>query len=83
MVLPVIVVAVLFIALLISFPWHVLSAGTLLFLCSLPVGYLSYREHERRAAQAAAPATGTVSDQPAAFAPPAEAARDDRPERLN
>lgn len=83
MVLPVIVVAVLFIALLISYPWHVLSAGTLLFLCSLPVGYFSYREHERRAAQAATAPTGAVPDQPEPFAPPAEAAQDDRPQRLN
>ena len=53
MVLPVIVFVILFIALLISYPWHVLSAGTLLFLGSLPIGWMSYREHERRAAEAA------------------------------
>lgn len=83
-VLPVIVVVVLLIALLISYPWHVLSAGTLLFLCSLPVGYLSYREQERRATQAAVAAAGAVTDQPAPFAPPAsETAQDDRPQRLN
>jgi CDP-diacylglycerol--serine O-phosphatidyltransferase len=84
MVLPVIVFVILFIALLISYPWHVLSAGTLLFLCSLPIGYMSYREHERRAAEAVAAATGAVSGQAAPFTPPApEAAQDNRPQRLN
>ena len=39
MVLPVIVFVILFVALLISYPWHVLSAGTLLFLVQ-PAGRL-------------------------------------------
>jgi CDP-diacylglycerol---serine O-phosphatidyltransferase len=85
MVLPVIVFVILFIALLIGYPWHVLSAGTVLFLCSLPIGYMSYREHERRAARAAAAAMNTTpSERPEPFAPPApEAAQDNRPQRLN
>jgi CDP-diacylglycerol---serine O-phosphatidyltransferase len=85
MVLPVIVFVILVVALLISYPWHVLSAGTLLFLCSLPVGWHSYREHERRGAEAAGVATGTAAEQPAPFTPQAPDAtpQDNRPQRLN
>lgn len=84
MVLPVIVVVILFIALLISYPWHVLSAGTVLFLVSLPVGWHSYREHERRAEQASAAAAHAVQDTTAPFTPPAaETTEDNRPQRLN
>ena len=85
MVLPVIVFVILVVALLISYPWHVLSAGTLLFLCSLPVGWNSYREHERRAAEAAGVTTGTAAEQPASFTPQAPDAtpQDNRPQRLN
>jgi CDP-diacylglycerol--serine O-phosphatidyltransferase len=43
MVLPVFVVIVLFFALLISYPWEVLTAGVLLYLGSLPFGWLSYK----------------------------------------
>jgi len=52
-VLPVFVAVVLFFALLISYPWVVLTIGTVCFLASLPVGYLSYRKHERKDAAAA------------------------------
>jgi CDP-diacylglycerol--serine O-phosphatidyltransferase len=86
MVLPVIVLVILVVALLISYPWHVLSVGTLLFLCSLPVGWNSYREHERRAAEAAGHATGAAGEQPVApFTPQAPDAtpQDNRPQRLN
>jgi CDP-diacylglycerol--serine O-phosphatidyltransferase len=82
MVLPVIVLVIFVIALLIAYPWHVLSAGTILFLCSLPFGFRSYREHERRAAQATA-ASSPASAQPVPFAAPApEATQDNRPQRL-
>ena len=47
MVLPVIVLVVFFIALLIGYPWHVLTVGTVLYLGSLPLGWKSYRDHER------------------------------------
>jgi CDP-diacylglycerol--serine O-phosphatidyltransferase len=84
MVLPVIVLVILVTALLISYPWHVLSAGTILFLCSLPVGWMNYREHERRAAQAATAASGNAQQQAEPYAPPApEATQDNRPQRLN
>src|ERR1700712_1586342 len=50
MVLPVFVSVVFFIALLVSYPWYILSACTVLYLLSLPAGWKSYRDHERRAA---------------------------------
>jgi len=52
MVPPLIIVVVLFIALLIAYPWIVLTAGTLAYLACLPLGYLSYRNYERRSAEA-------------------------------
>ena len=44
------VVIVLFFALLISYPWQVLTVGVLLYLASLPFGWMSYKNHERKAA---------------------------------
>ena len=52
MVAPVILVAVLFIALLISYPWEVLSAGTLVYLALLPLGWFSYRRYQQADAAA-------------------------------
>jgi len=60
MVLPVFVLVVLFFALLISYPWEVLSIGTFAYLACLPFGYWSYREYQRKDA-AAAPATVETS----------------------
>jgi CDP-diacylglycerol--serine O-phosphatidyltransferase len=54
LVLPVFVVVVLFFALLISYPWVVLTIGTLAYLGCLPFGVLSYREYVRKDADAAA-----------------------------
>jgi CDP-diacylglycerol--serine O-phosphatidyltransferase len=56
MVGPLIVLVVLSIALLIAYPWIVLTAGTLAYLVSLPFGWLSYRNYERRSAEAQAEA---------------------------
>src|SRR6266851_2056407 len=53
MVLPVFVVVVLFFALLISYPWPVLTIGTLAYLACLPLGWLSYREYQRKDTAAA------------------------------
>jgi CDP-diacylglycerol--serine O-phosphatidyltransferase len=85
-VLPVFVVVVLFFALLISYPWQVLSIGTFAYLACLPLGYLSYRDYVRKDAEAAAAASQTA-------APAAEAANvtgehprapdEERPPRLN
>jgi CDP-diacylglycerol---serine O-phosphatidyltransferase len=85
MVLPVFVSVIFFIALLIGYPWHILSAGSVLFLLSLPAGWKSYRDHERAfAAQAAVPADATPSSPAPPYAPTAaEAEQDNRPARLN
>jgi CDP-diacylglycerol--serine O-phosphatidyltransferase len=81
MVLPVFVMVVLFFALLVSYPWQVLTLGTLVYLTCLPLGWLSYREHQRNDAVAAAasPASNVVlsSNQPVGDQD------DDRPTRLN
>jgi CDP-diacylglycerol--serine O-phosphatidyltransferase len=89
MVLPVFVGVVLFFALLISYPWPVLTIGTVIYLASLPFGALSYREYQRKDAaagvQAAAPAPA-AREQPSS--PPGSSRPDhppdpDRPARLN
>jgi CDP-diacylglycerol---serine O-phosphatidyltransferase len=72
MVLPVFVAVVLFFALLISYPWVVLTIGTVCFLASLPLGYLSYRRHERKDAAAAASVTPSAARPDAHAAPPSE-----------
>jgi CDP-diacylglycerol--serine O-phosphatidyltransferase len=64
MVLPVFVMVVLFFALLISYPWVVLTIGTVCFLASLPFGYLSYRRHERKDAASAGAAAAGAAAQP-------------------
>jgi CDP-diacylglycerol---serine O-phosphatidyltransferase len=85
MVLPVFVSVIFFIALLIGYPWYILSACTIAYLLSLPAGWKSYRDHERRAAAASAavPATAAPPDPAAPFSPPASEPDDDRPIRLN
>ncbi len=81
---PVIVLVVLFFALLIAYPWELLTAGTLAYLASLPFGWLSYRGYERRSRQSRAELAT-----PAAVSPPAAASHlrpggnDERPSRLN
>jgi len=86
LVLPAFVAVIVFIALLIAYPWHVLSIGTVLYLLALPLGYKSYRDQAR-----ALEATGTSGDEitspPSAptlanlSEPPNE--DDDRPGRLH
>jgi CDP-diacylglycerol--serine O-phosphatidyltransferase len=86
MVLPVFVCVIFFIALLIGYPWHILSAGSVLYLLSLPLGWKSYRDHKRAYDAANAPAvspTATPSPAPGFIAPVAEPDDDDRPERLH
>jgi CDP-diacylglycerol--serine O-phosphatidyltransferase len=79
------VLVVLFIALLIAYPWWVLTIGTLCYLACLPLGWLSYRNHERKDAAAVAAAahhapaaSGTA---PGAAPPPSQ--ESERPARLN
>ncbi|MDB5550631.1 MAG: pssA, partial [Rhizobium sp.] len=85
MVLPVFVGVVLFIALLIGYPWHTLSVVSLLYLASLPIGWKSYRDQER--ALAASTAVVPVEPEAHAVTPYASAATepapDDRPSHLN
>jgi CDP-diacylglycerol--serine O-phosphatidyltransferase len=84
MVLPVFVVVVLFFALLISYPWEVLTIGSLAYLACLPFGWLSYREYQRKDAAAAETAAMPAADAPMAPAPmPASDSDHDRPARLN
>ncbi|MGC1707952.1 MAG: CDP-diacylglycerol--serine O-phosphatidyltransferase [Pseudolabrys sp.] len=87
MVLPVFVMVVLFFALLVSYPWQVLTLGTLVYLACLPLGWLSYREHQRKDAVAAAAATSAAAS-PASNVvlssnQPVGVQDDDRPTRLN
>jgi CDP-diacylglycerol---serine O-phosphatidyltransferase len=82
-VLPIFIVAVLFVALLISYPWIVLSVGTIVYLAALPLGYCAYREYERKDAEAATAAATVVTDTAPEFAPPTAPGSDERPARLN
>ncbi len=86
---PLIVVVVLSIALLIAYPWVLLTAGTLAYLVLLPFGYLSYRAHDRRwrdSKPEIAPAASAATA-PAGALPPwsawATSTDGDRPSRLN
>jgi CDP-diacylglycerol--serine O-phosphatidyltransferase len=82
LVLPVFVVVVLFFALLISYPWEVLTVGTLAYLGCLPLGWLSYREYQRK--DEAAAAAALAADAPMAPGPvPASDSDHERPARLN
>jgi CDP-diacylglycerol--serine O-phosphatidyltransferase len=88
MVLPVFVAVIFFIALLIGYPWHILSACTVLYLLSLPAGWKSYRDHQRNAAAVAQAAATPADAAPSNPAPPlasvvADPEQDNRPARLN
>jgi CDP-diacylglycerol---serine O-phosphatidyltransferase len=88
MVLPVFVAVVAFFALLIAYPWFVLSVGTVVYLASLPFGVIAYRNYERADAAAnAAPATATppatAAVEAAATPPAAPPDGAERPARLN
>lgn len=88
MVLPVFVAVIFFIALLIGYPWHILSACTVLYLLSLPAGWKSYRDHQRNAAAVAQAAATPADAAPSNPVPPlasvvADPEQDNRPARLN
>jgi CDP-diacylglycerol--serine O-phosphatidyltransferase len=83
MVLPVFVAVVFFIALLIGYPWHILSACSVLYLLSLPAGWKSYRDHERKAAAQAAMPVDVAASEPSSPLAQATPVQDDRPARLN
>ena len=82
---PLIVLVVLTIALLIAYPWILLTAGTLAYLASLPCGWLSYRGYERRSREgradvAPAPLPSSPTIVPGLARSPDD---DERPSRLN
>jgi CDP-diacylglycerol--serine O-phosphatidyltransferase len=84
LVLPVFVAVIFFIALLIAYPWYILSAGSVLYLLSLPLGFKSYRDHARAAALAAGHAGVPASSaQASAFPPATSSESDERPDRLH
>jgi CDP-diacylglycerol---serine O-phosphatidyltransferase len=84
MVGPAVVVAVLFIALLIAYPWIILTAGTLAYLGALPFGYLSYRRYERRSRESRSEAALAAPESAGATVRIVPAAdNEDRPSRLN
>jgi CDP-diacylglycerol--serine O-phosphatidyltransferase len=84
MVGPVILLVILSVALLIAYPWVLLTAATLAYLVSLPLGYLSYRGYEQRSREVKSEAASVAAPQPA---PGAGVLRpsdnEDRPSRLN
>jgi CDP-diacylglycerol---serine O-phosphatidyltransferase len=86
MVGPVILLVILSVALLIAYPWVLLTAATLAYLASLPLGYLSYRRYEQKSRQdkqdRTEPAAAAAQSSPAAglVGPPGN---EDRPSRLN
>jgi CDP-diacylglycerol--serine O-phosphatidyltransferase len=82
-VLPVFVVVVLFFALLISYPWQVLSIGTLAYLACLPLGYVSYRDHQRKDAEATAAAGAAPPGEAAPLPGETTPTSDERPSRMN
>jgi CDP-diacylglycerol---serine O-phosphatidyltransferase len=90
-VLPVFVAVVLFFALLVAYPWEVLTIGTVLYLASLPFGWIAYREFERKDAAAALQASAAAGARAAAesespsLSPshPEHPQSPDRPARLN
>src|SRR5215831_16823277 len=87
LVLPVFVGVVFFVALLIGYPWHLLSAGSILYLLSLPLGWKSYRDqarHHAAVANAAATASAAAAGPAPSFTPAvSDEPKDDRPERLH
>src|SRR6476659_3762642 len=66
MVLPVFVAVVLFFALLVAYPWEVLTLGTVAYLGGLPFGWVAYRDYQRKdaATASAAPASPDARPRP-------------------
>jgi CDP-diacylglycerol--serine O-phosphatidyltransferase len=85
MVLPVFVLVVFFFALLISYPWQLLTVGSLTYLACLPLGWWSYREYQRKDAAAAAAASMPAAEAQVSVGPiaPGHDVDHDRPARLN
>jgi len=84
LVMPVILIAVCLIALLVSYPWFLLTVGTIAYLALLPLGWFSRKHYLEADAQALKGRTSVAMESTPAVppAPPAEH-EDDRPVRLN
>jgi len=81
---PIIVIVVLFFALLIAYPWVLLTLGTLAFLASLPFSFMSYRGYEQRMRAAREqPAPAATHSPPIAAGIIGPSDDEDRPSRLN
>jgi CDP-diacylglycerol---serine O-phosphatidyltransferase len=82
---PLVMVLVLSVALLIAYPWILLTLGTVAYLASVPFGWLSYRNYEQRARQAKGEAASAMATrQPPNAAAVAHPTDDEqRPARLN
>ena len=80
---PATVAAVLFIALLIAYPWIILTLGTIAYIVSLPFGYMSHRRYELRSRESKAEAASAPQSAPAAVGVVRAAENEDRPSRLN
>jgi len=78
----VVVAVVLFFALLVSYPWLVLTIGTLAYLACLPLGWTSYQRH-LQADVAAGASVAQPAPAPAATPPLSPQSGDERPARLN
>jgi CDP-diacylglycerol--serine O-phosphatidyltransferase len=91
MVLPVFVAVVLFFALLVAYPWEVLTLGTVAYLGGLPFGWIAYRDYQRRDAAAVRQVSAQGRGHPAgesdspSLSPghPEHPPGSDRPARLN
>jgi CDP-diacylglycerol--serine O-phosphatidyltransferase len=85
LVMPVILVAVCLIALLVSYPWYLLTAGTIVYLALLPLGWFSRQRYLEADAEALRAKTSVVTQsgqaEPPASPPPEHG--DERPVRLN
>ncbi|CEG08367.1 archaetidylserine synthase [Afipia felis] len=82
---PLVIFAVLFIAVLISYPWYVLSVGSMIYLAALPISWAAFRKQERafRAQQSAGQGVASATAPEPVFTPPSDSEASDRPTRLN
>ena len=63
--IPLVFVAVItVIALVIGYPWHILSLAAVLYLLSLSLGWMSYRKHERAAEGSGGARSAEIAPQP-------------------
>ncbi|MBV1697125.1 MAG: phosphatidylcholine/phosphatidylserine synthase [Hyphomicrobiales bacterium] len=84
LVAPVVSVLVIFVALLIAYPWIILAAGTLVYLVSLPFGWLSYRGYVRRSLRGKSePVAAAAAPSPPLTGTGRTVDKEERPARLN